>query len=127
MTVAAHWLRHVIPLTLAAALVAVVVFSRVALDLVIVDGTPADVVALAAAGLLVALAVRPGSVRLHMIAGPLVVGVLAARAIGFAELASERGTWDLTGAVLERIALLTVVGSWHLTRIIVIQRDRAYR
>ena len=55
--------------------------------------------------------------RIHIFAGTLGAGVVAARIGGFVELAIERESWALTGAVFERLIILFVVIRWHLARI----------
>lgn len=117
------WLyQRLVPLTLAATSVLILATSAVSVNLVVVSGLGADLLLLAWASMLVLLALWPRSVLGHMITAPLTMAVLLGRAIGFVQLASERGSWALTGAVAERASLLVMVMLWHLSRVHIIGR-----
>lgn len=110
--------ERLIPAVVAAAMAAVVAWSQVPLDLVLVKGQPADVLLLGYVALLAALTIRPHSTRLHFATIPFTALVLSARISGFIDLAIARESWALTGAVLERAALLATVTFWHIAAVV---------
>ena len=121
---ASVFFRQMIPAFYALAAASVAMFSAVGTDLVVVDGDFADVSLYAYAALMVAIVVRPDVERLHRFALSAAVGVWGGRALGFANLAIERESWALTGAVLERLALCVGVVVWHWASIHRIEQNR---
>jgi len=99
-------------------LISVVIFSNVQLNLGVVSGRPAAGLALLYAGLMAYFVVKPsdGSI-LHVYAGILGVFIFMGRAGGFLELAFDRGSWALTGAIMERVVLAVLVLRWHMVRL----------
>lgn len=107
------WMVRGVPLSIAAAVVAVLTTSNVPLNLWAIRGTPAAVLAGCYAALLVVVAIRPLEVELHLIGGPLAVAVFLGRGGGFLELALARNDWSLVAAIAERVSMCVVIAAWH--------------
>ena len=108
--------RYVPPLTLAAALVAVGVYSEVrplgpALPVVVLELALWVYVAV-----LAVLAVKPMWLFGHAVGIGLAVVVIGTRILGFLDLVLG-GASNLWGAVFERVPLLAIAALWHLTSV----------
>lgn len=107
------WVRGFALLS-ALALFAIELASDVPLNLLIIKGDIAGAIAVAYAFLLVFAAIAPERFPLiHQVGAPLAVLVWGGRAGGFVELALERSSWSLTGAVSERLIIAMMAVLWH--------------
>jgi len=105
-------------------LIAILVFSNVPISLWVVSGTVANHVVGLYAGMLMVFAVAPLRFpRLHPWGAALAVAVMAGRAGGFFELAIDRSSWALTGAILERAAYALGMIMWHRSAVRRIARE----
>ncbi len=106
--------RRSFPLLVAATIVTILFTSAVPPNLLVVSGRPAEAVMASYAMLLVAMASdRFDNVTLHKVGSVLAVFTFGGRGGGFIELSIARQTFELLGAVAERILLTCALVLWH--------------
>ena len=112
--------RILIPVVVSVTLFVVVFTSEVPPNLYVLRGTAALVPYLIYATVMAWIAVRPNFLELHLVGGPLAVLVFLGRAGGFIELGIARETFELSGAVAERVLLCALLVSWHWVMVTII-------
>lgn len=113
------------PLLIAFTIVVVLLTSAVQRNLLVVAGTAADIVLFGYAGLLAYLGFfRAQHVWIHKIGAVLAVFTWGGRGGGFIELALSRGTWDLAGAIAERLLLAAALVLWHSTLVYAVATEQ---
>jgi len=89
--------------------------SEVGVNLYFSSGLLAEAVAIWYAATSAAIAVKPDEAWFHKIGSGLAVLFWGGRAAAFAELVIRDDRWDLTGAVVERFAVLAALLTLHFT------------
>jgi len=112
----AHVLDRAVPILMAAVAFSIPAFSNVPPNLVLLDGEPAFWVFRIYGCLMLAIAWWPHSYALHRYALPLGILAWGGRGGGFLELVLNNRL-DLMAAVLERIAIVTLVSVWHYAQV----------
>lgn len=108
--------RRLFPLLVAVTILIVLLFSAVPPNLVYVTGAPAETIMVVYALLLVGISSEQlDNGLLHQIGVPLAVLTFGARGGGFIELSIDRGTWELAGAVAERVLIASALVLWHVS------------
>lgn len=102
------------PAVTSAAVVTVLATSRVDLNLLLVAGLPATVLAVGYAVAMASLVGAPNNLTLHRVTFALSVLFWGGRAGGFLDLVVTHGRGDLWGAVAERASMFVAVATLHL-------------
>lgn len=119
--------KHGFPLTVSATIITILLSSKVPRNLLVIQGTAADVVLVAYAALLFWVAVVSVDADwVHKVGAVLAVFTWGGRGGGFIELGLDRGTWDLSGAVAERLLVAAALVLWHASMMYTVVADREY-
>ena len=116
--------RYVYPCLILALLGSVMAFSEVDLNLWVIRGWPAVLVAWTYCGVLVMTMTQPHREGWHQAGSFLALITFAGRAGGFAKVAIDAERWDLIAAVMARVVTMAFVVGWHFLMGVWIQRAR---
>lgn len=107
-------MRRVFPVLVSFTIITILVFSAVPPNLLFVQGRPAEILMGSYALMLLGLTTNSfDDVALHKVGSVLAVLTFGGRGGGFIELSIARETFDLVGAVAERVLLTFALVMWH--------------